>query len=51
MNRTHNTPYLKLEKSLFGNYMEKMVENLNSFYAKLPSYVSGKFLDIGGTGR
>mmetsp|Transcript_16224 Transcript_16224/g.19814 ORF Transcript_16224/g.19814 Transcript_16224/m.19814 type:complete len:1003 (+) Transcript_16224:128-3136(+) len=49
-NRTHNTAYLKLSKSLFGNYMDKMVENLNSFYSQLPSGVKGKFLEIGGTG-
>lgn len=49
--RTHNTNYLKLDKSLFGNYMEKMVEHLNAFYRKLPSGARGKFLDIGGTGR
>lgn len=49
--RMHNTNYLKLDKSLFGNYMEKMVEHLNAFYRKLPSGTKGKFLDIGGTGR
>jgi len=48
--RTHNTSYLKLEKSLFGNYMDEMVEHLNTFYRQLPSGVKGKFLDIGGTG-
>eukprot|EP00551_Chaetoceros_affinis_P005311 CAMPEP_0203685934 /NCGR_PEP_ID=MMETSP0090-20130426/48802_1 /ASSEMBLY_ACC=CAM_ASM_001088 /TAXON_ID=426623 /ORGANISM="Chaetoceros affinis, Strain CCMP159" /LENGTH=658 /DNA_ID=CAMNT_0050555147 /DNA_START=635 /DNA_END=2607 /DNA_ORIENTATION=+ len=49
-NRTHNTGYLKLPKSLFGNYMDKMVEHLNAFYSQLPSGATGKFLDIGGTG-
>jgi len=29
-NRTHNTEYLKLSDDLFGDYMEKMVEHLNS---------------------
>lgn len=48
--RTHNTSYLKLDKSLFGNYMDEMVEHLNTFYRQLPSGVKGKFLDIGGTG-
>lgn len=50
-NRTHNTAYLKLDKSLFGDYMDKMVKNLNLFYSELSLGVSGKFLDIGGTGR
>lgn len=48
--RTHNTEYLKLPKSLFGDYMEKMTYHLNEFYSLLPSGVTGKFLDIGGTG-
>lgn len=49
-NRTDNTGYLKLSKDLFGNYMDKMVEQLNKFYSTLPEGITGKFLDIGGTG-
>ena len=49
--RTHNTAYLKLDKSLFGNYLDKIAEHLNQFYPQLPLDAKGKFLDIGGTGR
>lgn len=48
--RTHNTGYLKLDKKLFGDYMDKMTDHLNQFYGQLPSNIRGKFLDIGGTG-
>ena len=50
-NRTDNTSYLKLPKSLFGDYMDKIVEHLNKFYSTLPEGSTGKFLDIGGTGK
>jgi 2-polyprenyl-3-methyl-5-hydroxy-6-metoxy-1,4-benzoquinol methylase len=49
-NKTHHTEYLKLPKHLFGGYMEKCVFHLNAFYRQLPVGISGKFLDIGGTG-
>lgn len=40
---------LKMNRDLFGNYMEVFARHLNVFYASLASD-TGKFLDIGGTG-
>jgi len=49
-NRTHRYGYLKLDESLFGNYMEIFAAQLNSFYKQLPGDYTGRFLDIGATG-
>lgn len=49
-NRTDNTKYLKLERNLFGHYIDSFAKHLNEHYKTYPSNKSGRFLDIGGTG-
>ena len=49
--RTDNTAFLKLERNLFGHYVDIFANHLNEYYANYPaSFGGGKFLDIGGTG-
>jgi len=49
--RTDNTAYLKLDRNLFGHYIEVFAKHLNQHYETYPSSFSGgRFLDIGGTG-
>lgn len=52
--RTDSTPYLKLDKELFGHYLTSFAKHLTDFYqtfpANYPKTNQGIFLDIGGTG-
>jgi len=52
--RTDNTAYLKLDKSLFGHYVDVFAKHLNEHYGTYPALSTeksrGRFLDIGGTG-
>ena len=49
--RTDNTAFLKLDRSLFGHYVDVFAKHLNEYYANYPaSFGGGRFLDIGGTG-
>ncbi len=49
--RTDNTAFLKLDRNLFGHYVDIFTKRLNEYYANYPaSFGGGRFLDIGGTG-
>ena len=48
--RTDNTAFLKLDRQLFGHYIDSFTNHLNAHFANYPSGVRGRFLDIGGTG-
>jgi len=52
-NRTEDTSFLKLDRSLFGHYIDIFTKYLNEHYETYPKDGSskiGRFLDIGGTG-
>jgi 2-polyprenyl-3-methyl-5-hydroxy-6-metoxy-1,4-benzoquinol methylase len=50
-NRTDNTSFLKLDRDLFGHYIDSFTKHLNAQYQNYPaSTKGGRFLDIGGTG-
>jgi SAM-dependent methyltransferase len=50
-NRTDDTAFLKLDRSLFGHYINVFAKHLNEHYENYPaSSQPGRFLDIGGTG-
>ena len=49
-NRTEHTKFLKLEKNLFGHYVDSFAKHLNEHYKSYPENKHGRFLDIGGTG-
>ena len=49
--RTHGYGFLKLERNIFGNYMDVFAKHLNQLYETMPEgYSGGRFLDIGATG-
>lgn len=48
--RTDSTEFLKLDRKLFGHYIDSFAKHLNAHFAKYPAGLSGRFLDIGGTG-
>ena len=52
--RTDNTAFLKLDRNLFGHYVDVFAKHLNAHYTTYPALTSlkpnGRFLDIGGTG-
>mmetsp|Transcript_11645 Transcript_11645/g.16621 ORF Transcript_11645/g.16621 Transcript_11645/m.16621 type:complete len:304 (+) Transcript_11645:2-913(+) len=49
--RTDRTPYLHIDRSLFGHYIDSFAKHLSEHYETYPAGVSGgRFLDIGGTG-
>ena len=50
--RTDNTKYLKLDRNLFGHYIDVFAKHLNEHYETYPETAgkTGRFLDIGGTG-
>mmetsp|Transcript_40952 Transcript_40952/g.41610 ORF Transcript_40952/g.41610 Transcript_40952/m.41610 type:complete len:244 (-) Transcript_40952:125-856(-) len=53
--RTDHTDYLKLDRNLFGHYVDVFAKHLNEHYHTYPAASSssgsrGRFLDIGGTG-
>jgi len=50
-NRTDETSFLKLDRNLFGHYIDVFAQHLNEHYETYPeSAKTGRFLDIGGTG-
>jgi cyclopropane fatty-acyl-phospholipid synthase-like methyltransferase len=48
--RTDNTAFLKLDRDLFGHYIDSFARHLNDHFSNHPSGNGGRFLDIGGTG-
>jgi cyclopropane fatty-acyl-phospholipid synthase-like methyltransferase len=49
--RTDTTDSLKLDRGLFGHYIDSFAKHLNEHYQNYPaSAATGRFLDIGGTG-
>ena len=51
--RTDNTAFLKLDRNLFGHYVDVFAKHLNEHYRTYPASLSsksGRFLDNGGTG-
>ena len=49
--RTHEHGFLKMERTMFGNYMDVFAKHLNKLYETMPEgYTRGRFLDIGATG-
>lgn len=51
--RTDNTKFLKLDRNLFGHYIDVFAKHLNDHYETYPddpAIKKGRFLDIGGTG-
>ena len=56
VHRTDNTVYLRLDRKLFGHYIDVFAKHLNEHYKTYPEVSStsaatkGWFLDIGGTG-
>ena len=49
--RTNSYGFLKLDRNIFGNYMDVFAKHLNQLYETMPEgYTGGRFLDIGATG-